>query len=271
MTAKIQSTEEAADIIRHGGLVAFPTETVFGLGVDATNAEAVERLFAAKGRPSDNPLIVHLADRHDWKIAAAELTSHAEALLEVFTPGPLTVVLPKRDEINSMVTAGLDSVGIRVPDHASAQEILRQAGVPVAAPSANRSGRPSSTTWRAVLEDLEGRIDAVYCEDTTRIGIESTVVDCCGDRPQILRPGAVTLQQLQAVVSNTEGRTEHSTGEDQRARQRVKSPGLLHAHYQPVAKICLIEQPSSHTIQLEKGIAYCGLIDFEGRQHLDFS
>ena len=165
ITALIRSPRKAADLIRAGGLVAFPTETVFGLGVDATNDDAVRKLFDAKGRPSSNPLIVHIADASRWSDAAVSLTPSAEALLSEFAPGPLTVVLPKRAEVSSLVTAGIDTVGLRVPSHPIAAEILHLAGRPIAAPSANRSGRPSGTRWRSVLEDLDGRIDAVFRHD----------------------------------------------------------------------------------------------------------
>ena len=160
-TMVLDDVTEAAAILRRGGLVAFPTETVFGLGADATNPSALERLFAAKGRPSDNPLIVHVADVKQWPIVARIMPVVAERLLAKFAPGPLTVVLPKHSSICDSVTAGLDTVGLRIPNHPQARELLAAARVPIAAPSANRSGMPSGTTWQTVLEDLDGRIDAV--------------------------------------------------------------------------------------------------------------
>ena len=249
-TKRINSPTEAAEILRAGGLVAFPTETVFGLGVDATNEASVNRLFQAKGRPSDNPLIVHLAASEAWDLAASSMTAHARQLLSAFSPGPLTVVLPKSPSISSLATAGLDTVGMRIPDHPVALEILRRAGLPIAAPSANRSGRPSGTTWRSVLEDLDGRVDAVYCEDAPCIGIESTVVDCCGDSPVVLRPGAISLPQIQQVIPNAIAANAAAVDAN-----RVASPGLLHPHYQPRAKVILFRGEAPNLA----GAAYCGL------------
>ena len=264
LTERINSPDVAAEIIRQGGLVAFPTETVFGLGADASNPTAVEKLFKAKGRPSDNPLIVHVSDASCWSLAASTLTLHAEKLLSAFAPGPITVVLPKRNTICTSVTAGLETVGVRVPNHDVAREILKRANVPVAAPSANRSGRPSGTRWRSVLEDLDGHIDAVYCEDSEQIGIESTVVDCCGPVPVLLRPGAVTLDQIRGVVP--EAREMEENAHCQTAR--VNSPGLLHPHYQPHATVRLIETPTQISLDRARDVAYCGCEEFEGIEKL---
>ncbi len=260
LTEYIDSTETAAAIIREGGLVAFPTETVFGIGVDATNGAAVAKLFEAKGRPSNNPLIVHLDDGRNWARAASELPTAAEALLEVFCPGPLTLVLPKLPTISDQVTAGLSTVGVRVPDHSIAREILRLAAVPVAAPSANRSGRPSGTTWQAVAEDLDGRVDAIFTAGSTTIGIESTVVDCSGTLPVVLRPGAITLQQLQKVVPQTK---EFAADEKRlmvESGEQVNSPGILHPHYQPSAKVVLVDTPPvGVSVDVSTVTAFCGL------------
>lgn len=261
-TLQIRSPQEAAEIIRHGGVVAFPTETVFGLGADATNPEAIRRLFVAKGRPSDNPLIVHVSERGKCRQAASIVTRHAEALLQAFSPGPLTVVLPKQSTIDDSVTAGLQTVGIRIPRHEVAAEILRLADVPVAAPSANLSGRPSGTTWRSVWEDLADRVDAVYCEDSTCFGIESTVVDCTRDVPMVLRPGAVSLAQIRSVVPNAEAlQMTHVASASQASCDQlseINSPGLLHPHYQPQAKVRLIDYWSQGLASGAK-TAYCGL------------
>ncbi|MEQ8837727.1 MAG: L-threonylcarbamoyladenylate synthase, partial [Lacipirellulaceae bacterium] len=244
-TALIDSPRKAVELICGGGLVAFPTETVFGLGVDATSDAAVRNLFAAKGRPSDNPLIVHVAEPSRWSDAAAELTPTAESLLDAFAPGPLTVVLPKRDTISTLVTGGLETVGVRVPNHPVAAEILRLADRPIAAPSANRSGRPSGTRWRSVLEDFEGRIDAVYREDGPSLGVESTVVDCTGSVARVLRPGAVTIEQIRNVLPNAEVTTaEMTTAAAGQATDAVRSPGTLHPHYQPQARVQLIDTPT---------------------------
>lgn len=255
-TALIESTREAAELLRQGGLVAFPTETVFGLGVDATNDDAVRKLFAAKGRPSDNPLIVHLADASRWSLAASILTPSAEALLAAFAPGPLTVVLPKRPEISSLVTAGLQTVGVRVPDHPIARELLGYLDVPIAAPSANRSGRPSGTRWKSVLEDLEGKVDAVYREDGTSLGVESTVVDCTGPVAIMLRPGAVTIEQIRAVLPEARELTDPF---NDNTSASVRSPGTAHPHYQPRARVLLVDSPDAVTITPGERVAYCGL------------
>lgn len=264
-TALIDSPQQAAEILRSGGLVAFPTETVFGLGVDATCDAAVEKLFVAKGRPSSNPLIVHIADASRWTDAAAAITPSAQSLLDAFAPGPLTVVLPRRAEISGLVTAGLDTVGVRVPDHPVAAEVLRLTERPIAAPSANRSGRPSGTRWRSVLQDLEGRIDAVFREDGPSLGVESTVVDCTGPVARVLRPGAVTLEQIRNVLPDAE---EVSADPERGDRDAVRSPGTLHPHYQPRASVQLIDSPAEIDATRTKRVAYCGLVPVEATESL---
>lgn len=267
-TRRINAPAEAAKIIRAGGLVAFPTETVFGLGVDATNAAAVEKLFNAKGRPANNPLIVHLSDASAWSLAASTLTPSAAALLAAYAPGPLTVVLPKRADISSLVTSGLPTVGLRIPNHPAALEILRHVGVPVAAPSANRSGRPSGTTWQAVLEDLDGCIDAVFCEDCACIGIESTVIDCCGPVATVLRPGAITIEQIRSVVPAAQ---ELNHEDAARLKDQAKSPGLLHPHYQPRANVHLVDDPSMPLNTHGTKLAFCGLQPLASMEAVELS
>lgn len=267
-TALIESPREAADLICAGGLVAFPTETVFGLGVDATNDDAVRKLFAAKGRPSSNPLIVHVAHASRWSDAAAILTPSAKTLLAEFAPGPLTVVLPKRAEVSSLVTAGLDTVGLRIPNHPIAAEILRLAGRPIAAPSANRSGRPSGTRWRTVLEDLNGRIDAVFRHDGHSLGVESTVVDCTGPVATVLRPGAVTIEQIRHILPEAR---EHTRESQSRTQKEVRSPGTMHPHYQPLARVQLVDSPDAVNVSLGANIAYCGLLPFKEQDRLTIS
>ncbi len=256
-TRRLTSVVDAAALLRDGGIVAFPTETVYGLGVDARNPEAIERLFLAKGRPSDNPLIVHVASIDDWRLAARTLTDTASALLTAFAPGPLTVVLPKHPSISHRVTAGLDTVGLRIPASREAHELLREAQIPIAAPSANRSGRPSCTTWQSVMEDLDGRIDAVLEGEPCTVGLESTVVDCCGPVPILLRPGFVSLADLQAVVPSTV-----AISRDQ--LHALASPGLRHPHYQPNARVHLVDHPAECNVTAgtagEFPVAYAGLI-----------
>lgn len=224
----------ASQMLHGGACVAFPTETVYGLGVDATNESAVRKAFEAKGRPSDNPLIVHLHSTSQLELYCHSISDIAYRLIEEFCPGPLTIVLPRRESIASIVTAGLSSVAIRFPSHSVAQRLLRKCELPIAAPSANRSGRPSATTWQAVLEDLEGRIDGVLCDEPCLIGIESTVVDVTHNIPIVLRSGRVSIEQLRKVSSNIR-LNQHAND------ALANSPGLRHKHYQPSAKVILIE------------------------------
>lgn len=237
----------AADVLRRGGLVAFPTETVYGLGADARHAGAVERLFAAKGRPADNPLIVHLADAADAD-ALAVVPETARRLMDAFWPGPLTLVVPLRADagLAERVTAGLDTVGLRVPAQLEAHAFLTACAVPVAAPSANRSGRPSPTDAHAVLADLDGRIDAVLDGPPATAGLESTVVDATGDVPVVLRDGAVTLAELRRVVPETIRAVRGS------ALAR-RSPGTRHRHYAPRARVVAVEGNGSHTAEPPSG------------------
>ncbi|HMP76784.1 MAG TPA: L-threonylcarbamoyladenylate synthase [Kiritimatiellia bacterium] len=227
----------AARCIQRGGVVAFPTETVYGLGASALNARAVAAIFRAKGRPGDNPLIVHVASRADVLRVAETVPPVARRLMDAFWPGPLTLVLPRHPDLPDRVTAGLATVGVRLPAHPLARAFLRAAGTPVAAPSANRSGRPSPTTWRAVKEDLDGRIACVLKGNRSRVGLESTVVDCTGPVPIVLRAGSVSLEQLRAIAP----RTRMANARD---RERGRSPGLRHRHYAPKARVVLGGKPS---------------------------
>jgi len=227
------SPAEAAGFVRSGGIVAFPTETVYGLGANVFDEAAIAKVFAAKKRPLDNPLIAHVATTEQIGVVVKETTDSARRLIDVFFPGPLTVVLRKRDDIPSIATAGLDSIGVRIPRSPLAQELLDLCRAPVVAPSANRSGCPSPTTWHAVFEDLNGRIDCILQGDPTEIGLESTVVDCMTEPPRVLRPGAVSVAQLQEVVPTIEvgGGTSDTP---------ARSPGLRHQHYSPSAKVVVI-------------------------------
>jgi len=240
----------AAKQLKDGGLVAFPTETVFGLGADAMNAEAVESIFVAKGRPSDNPLIAHIASPEWIPQLARHIPDYASHLVEAFFPGPLTLVLTRQPHVPDYLTAGLDTVGIRMPDHPVAQELIMSAGTPIAAPSANSSGRPSTTRWEDVLRDLDGKIDMILRSEPTRLGIESTVVDCTGHDPVILRPGSVTLEDLRLVCSDA--RLAESASE-----ALARSPGTRHRHYQPNARVRLISNPSE--ITHPEGSAFIGV------------
>jgi L-threonylcarbamoyladenylate synthase len=196
--------DRAAAVLRQGGLVAFPTETVYGLGANGLDPRAVARIFAAKGRPADNPLILHIADRHEVNKLAARVPANAAALMAKYWPGPLTVVLARTRLVPDAATGGLDTVAVRLPDSTVARELIRLAGVPVAAPSANTSGRPSPTTAQDVLADLDGRIEVVLDAGPCGIGVESTVVDCTTPVPTLLRPGGVTLEMLMETLGEVE-------------------------------------------------------------------
>ncbi|MHA6532667.1 L-threonylcarbamoyladenylate synthase [Paenibacillus sp. BAC0078] len=226
-----QAIEEAAAMLRKGSTVAFPTETVYGLGADARNTAAVESVFAAKGRPSDNPLIVHIARRSDLDGLVMEVHPAAAALIDAFWPGPLTVVLPVRPGVLSpLVTAGLDTVGVRMPDHPLALALIRAAGCPVAAPSANRSGRPSPTLAAHVLEDLAGYIGGVLDGGAAGVGLESTVVQVQPDGTAlVLRPGGITAEQLAAVLGPGAVGTAPASAEAPAGGASGLSPGAAHA------------------------------------------
>jgi len=230
----IDQLGDAAAIIAAGGVVAFPTETVYGLGADATNASAILRIFGAKGRPSDNPLIVHVADVEALSRVAKDVSPIAQKLIDAFWPGPLTVVMPKGDSVSAELCAGLPTVAVRMPKHPVAIELIRRAGAPLVAPSANRSGRPSGTTWEAVRDDLLGRVDGIVCGEPTEFGLESTVVDVTQTPPCVLRHGAISLMELQSVCPEVV--SIEDLGESEHVRIR-KSPGTRHRHYQPHARV----------------------------------
>jgi len=234
---------EAAECLRRGGLVAFPTETVYGLGVAALDAAAVRRLFAAKGRPADDPLIVHVASLDGLAPLVSERPPVVDALAARFWPGPLTLVLRRSLLVPDEVTAGLDTVAVRVPAHPVARALLAAAGIPVAAPSANLFSRPSPTQAGHVLEDLDGRIDLVLDGGRTQVGVESTVLDLSSDVPEVLRPGAVTLEMLRALLPDVRLRAGTAGPGPQR------SPGLLSKHYSPRAPLTLYEGPPDRVIE----------------------
>lgn len=227
--------KQAALLLREGGLVAFPTETVYGLGADATNEEAVSSIFTAKGRPSDNPLIVHLGDVEQLKDWVAEIPEVAQQLIEHFWPGPLTLVFPHNGGVAPQVTAGLSTVAIRIPEHPVAQALLQLAQVPVAAPSANRSGRPSPTLASHVWKDLSGRIDLLLDGGATGVGVESTVVDVTERTPVLLRPGGVSLEELRRVIGEVQvdqGLISEKT--------TPRSPGMKYRHYAPQGEMWIV-------------------------------
>lgn len=228
-----RNIQAAGAVLRRGGLVAFPTETVYGLGANALSAEAVEAIFKAKQRPADNPLIVHVADASVVRQLASHVTPVAELLMTAFWPGPLTIILPKAKHIPGVVTAGLATVAIRMPRHQVALELIRASGVPIAAPSANISGRPSPTRAEHVWRDLAGKIDCILDGGPCSVGVESTVVDCTESPPLVLRPGGVTLEDLRSIVPDTTYDSPTGT--------KLRSPGMKYRHYSPAAEVVLFE------------------------------
>lgn len=234
----------AAEIAASGGLVAMPTETVYGLGADALNAEAVKKVYAAKGRPSDNPMIVHISSKDDFEKLTESITEDMEKLMDAFWPGPLTMIVPRKSCIPDATTGGLNTVGIRMPDHPVALSFISAAGCPIAAPSANLSGKPSPTTARDVIEDLDGRVDAIIQSTDCQVGIESTVVDLTEETPMILRPGIITRADLEDILGKT-------VALDPTLNQRPdlfdngsfkpKAPGMKYRHYAPKAQMLVFE------------------------------
>lgn len=233
-----EGVRRAAELLRQGGLVAIPTETVYGLAADACNAEAVRAVYAAKGRPSDNPMIVHIADREMLPELVASAPPAAALLADAFWPGPLTMVLPRSQRVPLTTTGGLESVAVRMPSHPVARAVIRAAGVPLAAPSANRSGSPSPTTYRHCIDDLWGLVDAVVESDDCAVGVESTVVSMLGEVPQILRPGAVTPEDIRRVCGGVTvaDAVLHLLPQDAAA----PSPGMKYKHYAPAAALTLV-------------------------------
>ncbi len=230
---------QAARCIQDGGLVAFPTETVYGLGANALNREAARKIYAAKGRPSDNPLIVHIGHVEELKSLVREVPEAGKKLMETYWPGPLTLIFPKNDEVPDETTGGLDTVAVRMPEDPIAIRLIEMAGVPIAAPSANTSGRPSPTTAEHVYQDMNGRIDMLIDGGPVGIGVESTIVDVSGPVPVLLRPGAVTMEMLHETVGNVE--TDQAVLGPVSAGTKPKAPGMKYRHYAPKAQMVLVE------------------------------
>ncbi len=245
------SIREAADILKTGGLVAFPTETVYGLGANALNPEAVLSIFTAKGRPADNPLIVHIHDRAQLD-DICEMQPRADILMDAFWPGPLTILFPRKPVIPDVVTAGLSTVAVRMPSHPVALSLLRESGLPVAAPSANRSGRPSPTVAMHVLEDMKGIIPMILDGGACEIGLESTVLDLTHESPVILRPGGVTKAMLEETL-HEEVLLAGSILRPLRQDEKALSPGMRYKHYAPKGNVTLVrggEQAVVATLRL---------------------
>lgn len=233
-----QEIERAGEIIRAGGLVAFPTETVYGLGANAMDDEAVGKVYAAKGRPSDNPMIAHISSKNDLKKLTDEISENTVKLMKKFWPGPLTMVVKARPEVSRVTTGGLDTVAVRMPSHPVAAALISAAGVPIAAPSANLSGKPSPTIARHVIDDMDGRIDAIIDGGDSEVGIESTVVDMTGEKPMILRPGIITKADLEKALG-CEVLLDPTLLEkpDMFNNFHPKAPGMKYKHYAPNAEM----------------------------------
>ena len=230
----------AAQLLREGELVAFATETVYGLGADAMNAEAVKQIFAAKGRPADNPLISHIVEEDQLKDLVGSVPPMAKKLMDAFWPGPMTMIFKKQDCVPYETTGGLDTVAVRFPSHPVAKEMILASGTYIAAPSANTSGRPSPTTAQHVFEDMDGRIDAIIDGGQVNIGIESTIVDVTGDVPMILRPGYITKEMLEKVVGKVT--IDPAIIDDNLMKGvRPKAPGMKYKHYAPKGDLTIIE------------------------------
>jgi L-threonylcarbamoyladenylate synthase len=266
-TEILPATEEhiarAAAVIRAGGLVAFPTETVYGLGADALNEDAVRKIFLAKERPADDPLIVHIASASQLPQLARQIPQRAWDLIERFWPGPLTLVLPKTERVPTVTTGGLDTVAVRMPSHPVAKRLIELSAVPIAAPSANRFGRPSPTIAKHVWEDLHGRIDLILDGGPTPIGVESTVLDLTVDPPMVLRPGGVTLEELRAVLGDVQMLDAAHT------EAAKRSPGTRSRHYAPRAQVLLVEQGAAEAALKELSGKRVGVLVHGTRLRLD--
>ena len=256
-TKLTRSPNLAARFIVSGEVVAFPTETVYGLGANVFDDAAIKKIFVAKGRPSDNPLIAHIGNLSQIELLTSHISTTAAKLIDKFFPGPLTIVLPRRNEVPAIATAGLETIGVRMPRHQLALSFIHACGVPLVAPSANLSGKPSPTTWQAVKADLDGRIACILKGEPTEVGLESTVVDCTGKNPIVLRAGAMTLEQLQEVIPATRF-AKHN------ANTPARSPGLKYKHYAPLARVVIVS--NLHDIIPPPQSAFIG---FHIPSHLD--
>lgn len=240
------SLKLAGDLLKNGELVGIPTETVYGLAANALDGKAVEKIFKAKGRPMDNPLIVHISDISQVESLVKDFSKKAQALAKVFWPGPLTIIMPCSDNVPNQVTAGLDTVAIRFPSHKTARDIINCAGVPLAAPSANLSGSPSPTTAMHVYNDLKDRIPLIIDGGESNVGLESTVLSVAGEVPVLLRPGGITVEQIEAVIGKIN--IDKGVTEMLDADAVVASPGMKYKHYAPKAHIVILKADTDEYI-----------------------
>jgi L-threonylcarbamoyladenylate synthase len=239
--------KEAGEVIKKGGLVTFPTETVYGLGANALDKEAVKKIFIAKGRPQDNPLIVHVADFEGIKPLVTDIPEIAEKLMKKFWPGPMTIILNKSDLIPEVTSAGLKTIGIRMPSNIICRELIRASGLPIAAPSANISGRPSPTDVERCIEDLNGRVDYILGGGKCDVGVESTIIDCTENPPCVLRPGGITLEMLHEIDKNIY--IDPVVLKKPEGDFRPKAPGMKYRHYAPKAEVKIIQGDMKKTIE----------------------
>lgn len=237
---KEDDLREAESILQSGGLVAFPTETVYGLGANALDENAARKIYEAKGRPSDNPLIIHIARREDMRTLCRDIPEQADRLAEVFWPGPLTIILKKKECVPYQTTGGLDTVAIRLPANAIARNLINGSGVFIAAPSANLSGKPSTTTAEHVIKDLSGKIDMIIDGGKATLGLESTIIDLSGDKPMILRPGCITKTMLESVIGKIDYDPAILTKNPDK-NLIPKAPGMKYRHYAPEGSLTIYE------------------------------
>ncbi|MPQ42529.1 L-threonylcarbamoyladenylate synthase [Clostridium tarantellae] len=238
---------EASDVIKNGGIVAFPTETVYGLGANALNIDAVKKIFKAKGRPQDNPLIVHISSKEVLDEITLEVPRIANIIMDRFWPGPLTMIFKKKDIIPNETSAGLNTIGIRMPSDEVALNLIKEAGVPIAAPSANISGRPSPTDMETCILDLNGRVDYILGSDSSEVGVESTILDITCNPPCILRPGGITLEMLKEIDDKIY--IDKSLLDKNDKNLKPKAPGMKYKHYAPKAKVRLVEGSIEKTVE----------------------
>ena len=269
LTENTEDLKRAAEILKNGGNVIFPTETVYGLGADAKNPEAVKQIFVAKGRPSDNPLIVHISNLDMLDGLVSEIPEKAKLLMDKFWPAPLTIIMKKCKNVPYETTGGLETVAVRMPESETARKLIEIADIPIAAPSANLSGSPSPTTAEHCINDMNGRVDAIIKGEDCRVGVESTVLDMSGDTPVLLRPGGITLEQLEQVIGSVLLATSVKEGE------APKSPGLKYKHYSPKAEVRVVSgevpQIQNYIKALDKKVGvltFDEFPEFEGAENI---
>lgn len=242
----IEEIKKHAKLLKEGKTVIFPTETVYGLGANALDQDAVKKIYEAKGRPSDNPLIVHIYEKNEIYDLAREVSEKAEVVMNKFWPGPITIILKKKGIVPDRTSGGLDTVAIRMPSHKIAREIIKQAGIPIAAPSANISGRPSPTKAKHVKDEMDGRVDGMILGGDSNFGLESTVLDMTSDIPMILRPGSVTKEDLEKVIGQV---TVDPSIEKKEDNIKAKAPGMKYTHYSPDADVYIVSGKDDNVIQ----------------------